>query len=715
MKKLFLVMLFAYSIQHISAQNANRNLSNLLSPTAANVDLLPVSDNSINIGSLNRSWKDAYFNGAVYMGGFRFLAYTTGTGAQNTATGLAALNSNTTGSRNTGTGFNALLFNIDGSGNTANGSKALYSNTTGNNNVAVGTRAMIENTTGYSNIAIGIDALSKNTVRSNLVAIGDSALYNSNPDLSEDFLGIENTAIGSKTLYMSINGSYNTACGYEALTSTDGYYNTAIGVSSLHSDSSGYDNTAVGGLSLYKNVLGQSNTAIAMQALHENISGSNNIAVGEDALYSNTSGSSNTAIGGPSLYHNITGNSNIAFGANALQFNTFGSSNIAIGERALFGNDKISGLIAVGDSALYNCYGGISNTAIGSRALLQLTTGSANTVLGISAGSALTKQSNNTIVGAFTGNEFTTTNATLIGYDNDPNAGGYANITALGYKTQNTASNQVRIGNASVTSIGGHVNWSVFSDGRYKKNVKENVVGLAFINKLTPVTYTLDINGINARAYHSLEQSALSEEDKKAIQEKEKIIYSGFIAQDVEKTAKQIGYDFSGIDAPKNDNDLYGLRYSDFVVPLVKAVQELSKMNDSLKNENETQQTEIDELRTMMLQFQQKLNSCSPCGQITTQSNQQSITGINNASLQQNIPNPFDHTTTIGYSLPNQFSSAQIIITDKNGRQLKHINLSSAGKGTITVDALTLASGAYNYSLYIDGRFTASKQMVLAK
>ena len=50
----------------------------------------------------------------------------------------------------------------------------------------------------------------------------------------------------------------------------------------------------------------------------------------------------------------------------------------------------------------------------------------------------------------------------------------------------------------------------------------------------------------------------------------------------MEKAAKSLNYDFSGVDAAKNDKDLYGLRYAEFVVPLVKGVQELSKENDSL-------------------------------------------------------------------------------------------------------------------------------------
>lgn len=71
----------------------------------------------------------------------------------------------------------------------------------------------------------------------------------------------------------------------------------------------------------------------------------------------------------------------------------------------------------------------------------------------------------------------------------------------------------------------------------------------------------------------------LTTEEIQAKRDKSKISYTGFIAQEVEQTAKKINYDFSGVDAPKNNSDLYGLRYGEFVLPLVKAVQELSKKN----------------------------------------------------------------------------------------------------------------------------------------
>ena len=47
-----------------------------------------------------------------------------------------------------------------------------------------------------------------------------------------------------------------------------------------------------------------------------------------------------------------------------------------------------------------------------------------------------------------------------------------------------------------------------------------------------------------------------------------------FLAQEVLTAAKESGYDFSGVQLPKNTSQLYSLSYETFVVPLVKAVQE---------------------------------------------------------------------------------------------------------------------------------------------
>jgi len=68
---------------------------------------------------------------------------------------------------------------------------------------------------------------------------------------------------------------------------------------------------------------------------------------------------------------------------------------------------------------------------------------------------------------------------------------------------------------------------------------------------------------------------------------------------------------------------------------------------------------------------------------------------------------------TIAYL--KKFTNAQIVITDKNGKMLKQINISGSRKGIVNVEAASFSSGAYNYSLIIGGRIIGSKQMVLAR
>jgi hypothetical protein len=64
----------------------------------------------------------------------------------------------------------------------------------------------------------------------------------------------------------------------------------------------------------------------------------------------------------------------------------------------------------------------------------------------------------------------------------------------------------------------------------------------------------------------------------------------------VEAAAAASEYDFSGVDKPKNANDFYGLRYGDFVVPLVKAVQEQQKLIDAMQKRLDEQDRLIQQL-----------------------------------------------------------------------------------------------------------------------
>jgi hypothetical protein len=130
-----------------------------------------------------------------------------------------------------------------------------------------------------------------------------------------------------------------------------------------------------------------------------------------------------------------------------------------------------------------------------------------------------------------------------------------------------------------------------------KTGVQQNVPGLAFIKLLNPVTYHLQVNAINSLTLSEHQKKIGMDKDEKSILEKESKLYTGFIAQEVEAAAKQAGYDFSGVDAPKNEKDLYGLRYSEFVVPLVKSVQELAAQNAELKSDLEILKQELSQLK----------------------------------------------------------------------------------------------------------------------
>ena len=171
-------------------------------------------------------------------------------------------------------------------------------------------------------------------------------------------------------------------------------------------------------------------------------------------------------------------------------------------------------------------------------------------------------------------------------------------IKCIGLWASVSASNEVRIGNNSVTSIGGVVDWSTTSDGRVKRNIKQDVPGLLFINKLQPVTYNLDMQKLKDKIYGKKADVIFKDPFwKEAFGEKGRISYSGFSAQAVESAANAAGYDFSGVHHPVNSDDHYTISYADFVVPLVKAVQEQQEQIAILQKLVKDQQAQIDALK----------------------------------------------------------------------------------------------------------------------
>jgi len=480
-------------------------------------------------------------------------------------------------------------------------------------NIFWGMRAGQTNATGLNNIAIGTDALKFNAGSSRLIAIGDSALFNnSNNNATPDVLGIANVAIGSKALFSNTVGNSNTATGNSSLFfNTTGHDNTAAGDHSLFNNTIGFDNTAHGTGALQGNTSGAYNTATGAEALFSNTTGFVNTAIGYAALFSNTTGSWNTAIGEYTLHDNTKGVNNTAIGNFALQFDSTGSQNTAVGVQALKLNTTGINNVALGVQTLFSNTTGYSNTGLGNFSLQNITTGHDNIAAGINALINNATGVNNAAFGNFAGDLATAdNNNTFIGYGANNTSGlALSNSTALGFASTVTASNQVRFGNGSTTSIGGVVGYTTLSDGRFKKDIQENVKGIDFIMKLRPVTYHLDIAAVNNKLNR---KGKTGGQEANAAGENTTATFSGFIAQEVEQAARDAGYDFSGIDKPKNENDFYGLRYADFVVPLIKAVQEQQQLIDKLRQANANQRRLSKELlkriETLESSLKQKTN-----------------------------------------------------------------------------------------------------------
>lgn len=254
--------------------------------------------------------------------------------------------------------------------------------------------------------------------------------------------------------------------------------------------------------------------------------------------------------------------------------------------------------------------------------------------------------------------------------------------------------------------------WAAFSDARLKQNVTEYKDGLNEIMKINPVKY------------HYNNESGFDTKPE----------YVGVVAQELQKVApymvKEIAFTknnpsntiedknsstgfSSGNNKGAEKKTYLQVDNSAITYMLVNAVKEMKTTVDEKDAKIDDLQKQINDLKTLIVNMQQNYDKCSPCAAESFSTKK--INSTDGGWLEQNIPNPAKGNTSIGYSLPQKFSSAQIIITDKNGKSLKSFTLSNPGAGKVYADAALFASGTYNYSLYIDGKIIATKQLVIAK
>jgi Chaperone of endosialidase/Secretion system C-terminal sorting domain len=234
------------------------------------------------------------------------------------------------------------------------------------------------------------------------------------------------------------------------------------------------------------------------------------------------------------------------------------------------------------------------------------------------------------------------------------------------------------------------------SDAKLKTNVKAETDALSRIMQLRPATYNFkkaDYPGM-----------ALPAE-----------IQHGFIAQEMQTVFPEFVTD---VKAPKGFDkagklegmiDFKAINYTALIPVLTSAIQQQ-------QTQLETQKQELAQYQQLTEKLLQKVNALEQA--LTTKTNAEKLTdNSKSAFLMQNTPNPASGSTAIRYFIPmDKAGNAAITITDAAGRQImQYANLNKGTISTININAGSLKSGTYVYSLLLNGSVTASRSMVITE
>ena len=380
------------------------------------------------------------------------------------------------------------------------------------------------------------------------------------------------------------NRAHNTAVGNGALNSANGGDDcTAVGHNAYANGTSGEDNTVVGSHALDAAVTGHRNCAFGHASLSALTSGYNNSCYGRTSGFYLLNGHNNTFLGYDAGFSDTSGSYNIYAGSGAGMYETTSSDNVAIGYKC-FGAEKSGGNsnqfnknTVVGHQALAQqriSNGDGENVCLGYRAMYNTQTAAwRNVVIGFEAGYN-NQAAYTTFVGTFAGKDY--------------QSGG--NTMCLGYNAGTTASPSGSLTNQQDTICLGNNIISNFycsdtsissSDARDKTDITEWTHGLSFINQLKPITYRWD-----KRTWYGTDEEPIGTPDGS---KKKARLHLGFLAQDALEVEKSFGYaskkdDMLAVNLNEDDT-AYGMKYERLVVPLTKAVQELSAEVDKLKAE----------------------------------------------------------------------------------------------------------------------------------
>ena len=334
---------------------------------------------------------------------------------------------------------------------------------------------------------------------------------------------------------------------------------------------------------------GSSNVFIGDEAVGGGVqTGEKNIAIGRNSGHDLTSGGNNTLVGFEAGKDVTTAHENTFLGSHAGGSATTGGGNIMIGREAGDGFDAETHNLGVGISALGGAInGGEYNVAIGNYTLDALTSADANTVLGYNAGSSVTTGGSNVLIGYQAGQDSvaltTGTDNVVIGKNARTSANDSTNAIVIGEDIAGGSNDFSfgKSGNVVTNDFDADADWSRSSDVRLKRNIESTTLGLDFINDLRPVKFQWK----PSNEVPKIMTSEYNEENQKNLD----YTSHGFIAQEVKEAIDKHGdQTFGGWHIDETDNETQRVKKNMFVMPLIKAVQELSAQVTTLQNEVNT-------------------------------------------------------------------------------------------------------------------------------
>jgi hypothetical protein len=201
-----------------------------------------------------------------------------------------------------------------------------------------------------------------------------------------------------------------------------------------------------------------------------------------------------------------------------------------------------------------------------------------------------------------------------------------------------------------------------YSDQKFKKNIAPITTPLDKVLKLNGVKYDLDFSSIGINSDMDMKHG------------KNQL---GLVAQEVQKIIPEI---------VTSDSNGLGICYIELIPLLIEAIKE--------------QNTKIVELEATA-------KNQTKSAKVILPSNRSS------ATLAQNVPNPFNENTTIGFYLPATVQNAIFCIYDLQGKQLKSIKIIERENGSVTINGSELFPGMYYYSLIADGYVVGTEKMIL--